>query len=110
MGNKPWAQLQQAVLARFRTFEEGDAVKSITKLRQIGIVMNINDNLKDWLIESVIEYQRQFDRLAYRTQNLSESFFICCFLSGLQEDIKIGVQMLKLATASLLQTFEPSRF
>ncbi|KAH9660393.1 hypothetical protein KPL70_024180 [Citrus sinensis] len=73
---------------------DGDAVPwSITKLRQTG---------------TVIEYQRQFERLADRTRNLPESFFISCFLSGLREDIKIGVQMVK--PVSLLQTFELARF
>ncbi|KAK9195245.1 hypothetical protein WN943_003365 [Citrus x changshan-huyou] len=93
MGNMTWAQFKRALVTRFRTFEDGDAVGSITKLRQTG---------------TVIEYQRQFERLADRTRNLPESFFISCFLSGLREDIKIGVQMLK--PASLLQTFELARF
>ena len=75
---------------------------------RLGLLLNINDNLKDWLIESVIEYQRQFERLADRTWNLPKPFFICCFLSGLQEDIKIRVQMLK--PTSLLQTFKLARF
>ena len=93
MANMTWAQFKRALITRFGTFEEGDAVKSITKLRQTG---------------TVIEYQRQFEWLADRTRNLPESFFIICFLSGLREDIKIGVQMLK--PASLLQTFELARF
>ncbi|KAK9180900.1 hypothetical protein WN944_024036 [Citrus x changshan-huyou] len=93
MGNMTWAQFKRALVTRFGTFEDGDAVGSITKLRQTG---------------TVIEYQRQFERLADRTRNLPESFFISCFLSGLREDIKIGVQMLK--PASLLQTFELARF
>ncbi|XP_052291764.1 uncharacterized protein LOC127900631 [Citrus sinensis] len=93
MGNMTWAQFKRALVTRFGTFEDGDAVGSITKLQQTG---------------TVIEYQRQFERLADRTRNLPESFFISCFLSGLREDIKIGVQMLK--HASLLQTFELARF
>ncbi|KAH9679855.1 hypothetical protein KPL71_026304 [Citrus sinensis] len=93
MGNMTWAQFKRALVTRFGTFEDGDAVGSITKLRQTG---------------TVIEYQRQFERLVDRTRNLPESFFISCFLSGLREAIKIGVQMLK--PASLLQTFELARF
>ncbi|KAL9437226.1 hypothetical protein AB3S75_023138 [Citrus x aurantiifolia] len=93
MANMTWAQFKRALVTRFGTFEEGDAVESITKLRQIG---------------TVIEYQRQFKRLADRTRNLPESFFIICFLSGLRKAIKIGVQILK--PASLLQTFELARF
>lgn len=45
--------------------------------------------------------------MADRTSNLTEPFFISCFLSGLREDIKTRVQLFK--PVSLLQTFELAR-
>ena len=93
MGEMTWAQFKWAFTTRFGTLEENDAVGSLTKLRQIRIVL---------------DYQRQFEKLADRTINLTESFFISCFLFGLREDIKDSVQLFKLV--SLVQTFELARF
>lgn len=42
---------------------------------------------------SVKEYQSQFERLANRTDGLSDSFFISCFVCGLKEEIRMDVQM-----------------
>ena len=78
---------------RFRTLKENDAVGSLTKLRQIG---------------TVLDYQRQFEKLADRTRNLTKPFFISYFLLELREDKKVGVQLFK--PVSLLQTFKLARF
>ncbi|KAH9802546.1 hypothetical protein KPL71_001435 [Citrus sinensis] len=93
MGEMTWAQFKRALTTRFGTLEENDAVGSLTKLRQTG---------------TVLDYQRQFEKLADRTSNLTELFSISCFLSGLRKDIKAGVQLFK--PVSLLQTFELARF
>ena len=44
---------------------------------------------------TVKEYQEQFELLANKTQNLPESFFTSCFISGLKEEIKANVLMFK---------------
>ncbi|KAH9655868.1 Cinnamyl alcohol dehydrogenase 5 [Citrus sinensis] len=93
MGEMTWAQFTRALTTRFGTLEENDAVGSLTKLRQT---------------RTILDYQRQFEKLADRTSNLTEPFFISCFLSGLRKDIKTGVQLFK--PVSLLQTFELARF
>lgn len=43
-------------------------------------------------------YQEQFKELANRTCGLSEEFFISCFISGLKDEIRTGVQMFKSTT------------
>ena len=44
---------------------------------------------------TVREYQEQFELLANKTQNLPESFFTSCFISGLKEEIKANVLMFR---------------
>ncbi|KAF8364731.1 hypothetical protein HHK36_033288 [Tetracentron sinense] len=42
---------------------------------------------------SVKEYQSQFERLANRTDGLTDFFLISCFVCGLKEEIRMDVQM-----------------
>lgn len=43
-------------------------------------------------------YQEKFEELANKTKGLTEEFFISCFLSGLKDEIKAGVQMFQPTT------------
>ena len=56
-------------------------------------------------------YQEQFEILENKTQNLPETFFISCFISGLKDEIQPGVLMFKptsitqaIGLAKLLET------
>ncbi|KAK3194685.1 hypothetical protein Dsin_025995 [Dipteronia sinensis] len=93
IGHMTLAQFKRAVQTRFGSLEEADAGGSLSKLRQT------------WPVR---EYQLQFERLANKTIDLPESFLISCFIYGLHDDIKAGVQLLK--STSLLQAFEQARF
>lgn len=44
---------------------------------------------------TVRAYQEQFEILANKTHNLPESFFVSCFISGLKEEIQLGVLMFR---------------
>ena len=59
----------------------------LTKMRQLTIVRN---------------YQEKFKELANRTQGLPEAFFVSCFISGLKDEIKAGVQMFQPKNISKL--------
>lgn len=43
---------------------------------------------------SVIEYQKEFQMLSNRVKGLTEEYLISPYLSGLRDDIRIGVQKL----------------
>lgn len=62
-----------------------DAMGQLTKLRQ-------------W--STVKSYQEKFEELANKTTGLTEEFFISCFVSGLKDEIKGGVQMFRPSTIS----------
>ncbi|KAF9601311.1 hypothetical protein IFM89_018739 [Coptis chinensis] len=66
-----------------------DPSGALSKLRQTGIVC---------------EFQTRFERLANLVNNLPESFLISCFLSGLRDDIRVGIHVLHPAT--LTEAFE----
>ncbi|KAH7557264.1 hypothetical protein JRO89_XS11G0091300 [Xanthoceras sorbifolium] len=93
MGQMTWEQFKRALQTRFGSLEEANAGGTLPKLRQTGTIK---------------DYQLQFERLANRIRDLPESFLISCFLSGLRDDVKVGVQLLK--PVSLLQAFELARF
>ncbi|KAK0579085.1 hypothetical protein LWI29_020745 [Acer saccharum] len=93
IGNLTWVQITRALSTRFGKLEEADPGGALSKLRQNGTVK---------------EYQVQFERLANRTNGLPESFLVSCFLSGLREEFKVGVQILKPVT--LTHAFELAKF
>lgn len=57
-----------------------DPTRMLAKLQQTG---------------SIQEYQEQFKKLANRTEGLNEAFMVSCFIAGLKEDVRLGVQMFK---------------
>ncbi|KAK9287680.1 hypothetical protein L1049_016118 [Liquidambar formosana] len=75
-----WRDFSTALKNRFDPNVYEDAVGELTKLNQ----------------ESNVQiYQEKFEELANRTSGLPEEFFVSCFISGLKEEIKAGVQMFK---------------
>lgn len=62
-----------------------DAVGQLTKLKQ-------------W--RTVRLYQDKFKEMATKSSGLSEEFFISCFVSGLREEVRAGVQMFQPKTIS----------
>lgn len=92
-GNICWEQLSEMMIQRFAEKLLRDEVEAFNKLQQIS---------------SVLEYQEQFEelktRMLVRDPRLPESYFISSFISGLKEDIKPIVKMMKPGT--LLETFE----
>lgn len=75
-----WREFSKALSLRFGENVYDDAVGQLTKLKQWG---------------SVKLYQEKFEELANKTSGLSEEFFISCFVSGLKEEIRGGVQMFR---------------
>lgn len=41
-------------------------------------------------------YHNRFEELANWTQDLSESFLVSCFVSGLEDEVEVGVRMFHL--------------
>lgn len=80
-----WKKFMYGLQLRFGANAFENATGELTKLRQNSTVR---------------AYQKRFEELANRTTGLIEEFFVNCFLSGLREDIKAGVQMFQPKTIS----------
>ncbi|XP_071909625.1 uncharacterized protein [Coffea arabica] len=92
-GRTSWEGFCQLVNRRFGDRERRDEVEEFNKLHQTT---------------SVKDYQEKFEELSslmlIRDPHLSESYFVSSFISGIKEEIKPMVKMLKPAT--LLEAFE----
>ncbi|KAA8519441.1 hypothetical protein F0562_013684 [Nyssa sinensis] len=77
---RSWREFAGALIARFGDSLFDDVVGQLTKLRQISTVKT---------------YKEKFEELANKTNGLSEEFFVSCFVSGLKDEIKAGVQMFR---------------
>lgn len=66
--------------ARFGAPRSEDFAEQLSKLRQST---------------TVFEYQKEFQRLSDRVKGLSEEYLISLCISGLKDDIRVGVQKLK---------------
>lgn len=58
-------------------------------------------------ITTVLDYQREFQKLSNKVKGLDEKYLISLYLSGLREDIRIGVQ--KLSPTVLPDVFSLAR-
>lgn len=58
-------------------------------------------------LSTVLDYQREFQRLSNRVKGLSESYLISLYLSGLRDDIRVGAQ--KLNPTNLPDAFNFAR-
>ncbi|KAA8550859.1 hypothetical protein F0562_002543 [Nyssa sinensis] len=77
---RSWRKFVGALIARFGDSLFDDAMGQLTKLRQISTIKT---------------YQEKFEELANKTNGLSEEFLVSCFVSGLKDEIKAGVQMFR---------------
>lgn len=75
-----WKGFVMGLTTRFGPNVFEDAIGELTKLPQVSTVKI---------------YQERFEELANRTSGLTQEFFVSCFLSGLREDIRAGVQMFR---------------
>ncbi|XP_077242438.1 uncharacterized protein LOC143882945 [Tasmannia lanceolata] len=80
-----WKDLVDVLCTRFGPNALEDFTGALTKLYQKSTVK---------------EYQEKFEELAARTSGLGDEFFISCFVSGLKDEIRPGVQMFKPTTIS----------
>lgn len=80
-----WKDFEFGLRVRFGPNVYEDATGELTKLCQVTTVKC---------------YQERFEELANRTNGLTQEFFVSCFLSGLKEEIKAGVQMFHPTTIS----------
>ncbi|XP_071917152.1 uncharacterized protein [Coffea arabica] len=82
-----WEEFGELLCRRFNDRTCRDIVEEFNKLQQIG---------------NVEEYQEKFEELKalmmIKNQNLDENYFIFSFISGLKEEIKPMIKMLKPAT------------
>ena len=76
-----WSHFVKALTARFD--REDNFLGRLTKLRQTG-------DVKDFITT--------FEQLAVRTENLTDTFYMECFISGLKEAIQAQVRMQRPAT------------
>lgn len=83
-----WEDFVSALKTRFGPSEYKDPVWAFTKLKQVG---------------TVEEYYSQFEALSNRIKGLTEEFKISTFISGLRDDLRIMVTMVK--PLSLSATF-----
>ncbi|KAJ8627671.1 hypothetical protein MRB53_020978 [Persea americana] len=74
-----WGQFVLAMDARFGPTKSEDFAGKLSKLRPTS---------------AVLDYQREFQRLSNRVKGLSEPYLVNLYLSGLEDDIRIGVQKL----------------
>ncbi|XP_027127715.2 uncharacterized protein [Coffea arabica] len=92
-----WEEFGELLCLRFNDRTGRDIVEEFNKLQQVG---------------SVEEYQEKFEELKalmmIRNRNLDEKYFISSFLSGLKEEIKPMIKMLKPVT--LVEAFELSQW
>jgi hypothetical protein len=75
-----WEDFVSALKTRFAPSAFDDPIGIFTKLKQTS---------------TVEDFQTQFEILSNRIQGLSEEFKVSTFLSGLREEIRITVTMLK---------------
>ncbi|RWR84947.1 Ty3/gypsy retrotransposon protein [Cinnamomum micranthum f. kanehirae] len=87
-----WEQFVLAMDAWFGPSKSEDFAGKLSKLRQNS---------------TVLEYQREFQRLSNRVKGLSESYLVSLYLSGLRDDVRIGVQ--KLEPTNLPDVFSLAR-
>ncbi|XP_071926216.1 uncharacterized protein [Coffea arabica] len=92
-----WTEFGDLLCKRFTDSICKDVVEEFNKLQQDG---------------SVEEYQEKFEELKslmlIKNRNLDENYFISSFISGLYEEIKPMIRMLKPDT--LTETFELSQW
>ncbi|XP_027120880.2 uncharacterized protein [Coffea arabica] len=92
-----WVEFGDLLCKRFADSICKDVVEEFNKLRQEG---------------SIEEYQEKFEELKplmlIKIRNLDENYFISNFISGLKEEIKPMIRMLKPAT--LVEAFELSQW
>lgn len=75
-----WEDFTKGLLIRFGPSPYEDPTGTLTKLQQTT---------------TVEEYQTRFEELTNRTEGLNESFMVSCFMRGLEDDIRLNVQMLR---------------
>lgn len=94
--NHNWADFEDELCRRFGDAGQRDSVEEFNKLVQTG---------------SALEYQERFEELQnllrIRVPNLSESYFVSCFPSGLNEELRASVK--SHSPMTLLEAFEKAR-
>ena len=84
-----WRTFEDLLFKRFDSRSGKDVVEDFNKLRQSG---------------KVKEYQERFEELKthmmIRNQHLDEEYFVSSFISGLKDEIKTMIKMVKPATLS----------
>jgi hypothetical protein len=89
-----WEEFVIVLKVRFAPLTFDDPVGAFTKLKQTS---------------TMEEYQTQFEILSNKVQGMSEEFKVSTFLSGLKEEVRITVTMLKpnaLTTFGLVRSQE----
>jgi hypothetical protein len=80
---RSWEEFVVALKMRFAPSDYDDPVGAFTKLQQTS---------------TVDEYQSQFEVLSNRIPSLTEDFRVSSFVSGLKEEVRLMVTMLKPKT------------
>jgi hypothetical protein len=75
-----WDNFEQAIQSRFGPNLYDDPMEALTRLRQTS---------------SISIYKTQFEKLSNRLKGLSENYKLSCFLSGLMDDIRLPLRLLK---------------
>ena len=83
-----WDLFYKTCMTRFEPTAYDDPMESMTRLRQTS---------------TVAMYKAQFEAMSSRLRQLSEGYKLSCFLSGLNDEIRLPVRL--LAPTTLLQVF-----
>jgi hypothetical protein len=78
-----WEAFESAIQFRFGPNCYDDPMEALTRLRQTS---------------SIAIYKTQFERLSNRLKGLSEGYKLSCFLSGLRDEIRFPLRLLKPRT------------
>jgi hypothetical protein len=79
-GMTSWEAFTHALRTRFGPTAYDDPMESLTRLKQTS---------------TVTAYKAQFEALSNRLRGLDESYKLSCFLSGLRDDIRYPVRLLR---------------
>lgn len=80
-----WEEFTATLRVQFGPSSFEDPIRAFTKLRQTS---------------TIEEYQTKFEILSNKIKGLTKEFHISTFISGLRDDLKIKVTMLKSNTIS----------
>ncbi|KAL5753569.1 hypothetical protein ACOSP7_021789 [Xanthoceras sorbifolium] len=82
-GSLTWDEFTKAVLLHFGPIDYEDPSEALSRLKQTT---------------NVVAYQEAFKKLSHQVDGLPKNFLIDCFITGLQDDIRLDVKIKQSST------------